>query len=507
MLLSELFKHALGHWRAADVSQANEKDFHNGPAKLDAAGSFRESAADSHLCTMPEMNDTIVALSTAAGAGAIAVIRLSGKEAIRIAEKNFSPKKLSDQASHTLHHGFLRNNETTIDEVVIGLFRGPHSYTGEDVVEISCHGSPFIVQEIISLLVSHGARTARPGEFTMRAFLHGKLDLAQAEAVADLIASQTQASHHVAIRQMRGGYSWELKNLRKELIHFASLLELELDFSEEDVEFAERRHLLQLLGKINAVTDRLLQSFELGNVIKNGVATVIAGRPNAGKSTLLNSLLNEERALVSDLPGTTRDTIEETLNINGIQFRLIDTAGIREATDVIEKMGVERTLEKINASTLWLYVFDVQELSLEELKKDLAMLSRDDSKMILVANKIDRGIWGKNLSPLEPHAPVVYVSSLQKTNLDELKKIMVEKIAGGERPSESEIVTNVRHAEALRKTKSVLQAVAESLEQRQSGELTAVHLRDALRCLGEITGEVTTDDLLENIFSKFCIGK
>jgi tRNA modification GTPase len=311
----------------------------------------------------------------------------------------------------------------------------------------------------------------------------------------------------MALKQMRGGYSSELKNLRAELIHFASMLELELDFSEEDVEFAERSHLLKLLEKINIEVDKLISSFELGNVIKNGVNTVIAGRPNAGKSTLLNALLNEERAIVSEIPGTTRDTIEENLNINGILFRLIDTAGIREATDVIEKIGVERTMEKISNSTLLLYVFDVQELSIEELRKDLAQFKRDDSKIILVANKIDKGLYGEKFLPLEPYEPIAYVSSLEKTNIEELKRMMYEKIAGNFVNLESAIVTNARHVEALRKTKSIMQEVVDSIHHKESGELTALHMRSALQYLGEITGEVTTDDLLENIFSKFCIGK
>ena len=452
-------------------------------------------------------DDTIVALSTAPGTSAIAVIRLSGKDAFSITDKVFKGKKLSEQPSHTLHFGHIINNGETIDEVVVGIFKGPHSYTGEDVAEISCHGSDFIVQKILSLLIEQGARAAKPGEFTLRAFLNGRIDLTQAEAVADLIAAQTKSSHDLALKQMRGGYSSELKNLRLELIHFASLLELELDFSEEDVEFAERRHLLKLLEKINAELDKLIRSFQLGNVIKNGVSTVIAGRPNAGKSTLLNALLNEERAIVSDIPGTTRDTIEETLNINGITFRLIDTAGLREATDVIEKIGVTRTMEKISTSTLLLYVFDVQETTVEQLRSDLSQFGRDDSKVIIVANKIDKGLFADKFFPLEPFEPIAYISSLEKINIDELKKMMYEKIAGDATGLEGTVVSNVRHLEALQKTKVIIQQVTDSLNSKESGELSALHLRRALNHLGEITGQVTTDDLLENIFSKFCIGK
>jgi tRNA modification GTPase len=456
---------------------------------------------------MQSLNETIVALSTPPGTGAIGVVRLSGASAISIAEKVFSGKKLSEQPSHTLHHGFIKNDEEVIDEVVIGIFKAPHSYTAEDVVEISCHGSDFIIQEVISLLVEKGARMAKPGEFTMRAFLNGRMDLAQAEAVADLIAAQTQASHDMALNQMRGGYSSELKHLRYELLHVASLLELELDFSEEDVVFAERTHLLNLCEKINNELDRLIRSFELGNVIKNGVATVIAGRPNAGKSTLLNALLNEERAIVSEIPGTTRDTIEENLNINGLLFRLIDTAGIREAHDVIEKIGVERTMEKISSSTLLLYVFDGGEMTIPEVQDDLSRFSRDASKLIVVVNKIDRGLPAEKVLPLDAFPSVVFVSSLNRENIDSLRKMMYEKIAGEAINLESAVVTNLRHMEALKKTQAILKEVTDSIHQKESGELTALHLRRALQYLGEITGEVTTDDLLENIFSKFCIGK
>ncbi|MBC8045412.1 MAG: tRNA uridine-5-carboxymethylaminomethyl(34) synthesis GTPase MnmE [Fimbriimonadaceae bacterium] len=451
--------------------------------------------------------DTIVALSTPPGIGAIAVIRLSGKDAVAITDRLFIGKKLKDADSHTMHFGTIENNGNKIDEVVTSIYKNPKSYTGEDVIEISCHGSPFIQQQIIQLLISKGARLAKPGEFTLRAFLNGKLDLSQAEAVADLIAAQTQGAHDIALKQMRGGYSEELKKLRYELIHFSSLIELELDFSEEDVEFAERAHMLKLMEKINTVLNRLIRSFELGNVIKNGVNTVIAGRPNAGKSTLLNVLLNEERAIVSEIPGTTRDTIEEELNINGITFRLIDTAGLREAKDEIEKIGVERTMQKINESTLLLYVFDMHHLSKEELEKDLAQFKKGNYKFILVANKMDKGVFIENLNTLDPYYNVQIISSLEKTNIDELKKSIYHSIAGNEININDPIVSNIRHMEALQKTKETLDEVIESIENKVSGEFTALHIRHALNYLGEITGEVTNEHILDDIFRNFCIGK
>ncbi|MBK7566254.1 MAG: tRNA uridine-5-carboxymethylaminomethyl(34) synthesis GTPase MnmE [Bacteroidetes bacterium] len=451
--------------------------------------------------------DTIVAISTAPGVGAIAVIRLSGEEAIKITDEIFIGKKLAEVSSHTLHFGVIEKNGTKVDEVVVGIFKNPKSYTGEDIIEISCHGSPFIQQQILQLIISKGARLAKPGEFTMRAFLNGKMDLSQAEAVADLINAQTLAAHDIALKQMRGGYSEELKKLRYELIHFASMIELELDFSEEDVEFAERRHMQLLIEKINVILNGLIKSFELGNVIKNGINTVIAGRPNAGKSTLLNALLNEERAIVSEIAGTTRDTIEEELNINGIIFRLIDTAGIREAKDEIEKMGVAKTMEKIASSTLLIYVFDVNNMSLEDVKNDLASLISSGDKMLLVANKIDTPEGGKLLANFFELEPDAYISSLQKTNIEELKSSMYKKIVTEDLNIGNIIVTNARHLEALQKTRSSLDEVLNAINSEISGELTALHIRYALNALGEITGEITNDDLLDDIFRNFCIGK
>ncbi len=456
---------------------------------------------------LTDYKDTIVALSTAPGIGAIAVIRLSGSDAISITNSIFKGKNLEGVASHTLHFGVIENAGKKIDEVVIGIFRNPTSYTGEDIIEISCHGSPFIQQQIIQLILSQGVRMAKPGEFTMRAFLNGKMDLSQAEAVADLINAETQAAHDIALNQMRGGYSSELKNLRFELIHFASLIELELDFSEEDVEFVQRDEMLKLIEKINRVLLGLIRSFELGNVIKNGINTVIAGRPNAGKSTLLNALLNEERAIVSSIAGTTRDTIEEELNINGITFRLIDTAGMREAKDEIEKMGVEKTYEKIKSSTLLIYVFDVNTLSLQDVKQDLNSLLESGNKMLLVANKIDTPEGGKLLAQFFELNPDCYISSLQKTNIQELKNIMYNKIIDADFSLENTIVTNARHLQALQKTYSALQETVTAIDSDLPGDLTALHIRYALNALAEITGEITNDDLLDNIFRNFCIGK
>ena len=451
--------------------------------------------------------DTIAALSTAPGVGAIAVIRLSGNAALQITNTIFSGKDLTKAKSHTLHFGIIKSGEEKIDEVVIGIFKAPKSYTGEDVVEISCHGSTYITQRILLLLVNNGARLAKAGEFTMRAFLHGKMDLSQAEAVADLIASETKASHQLALQQMRGGYSETLKNLRYQLIEFGSLIELELDFSEEDVEFADRSHLVKLTEKIKEVIDQLILSFQLGNVIKMGVNTVIAGRPNAGKSTLLNALLNEERALVSEIAGTTRDTIEEELNIHGINFRMIDTAGIRESTDIIEKMGVEKTMEKIKTSTLLIYLFDVNTMTPEEVKNDLNALIETGDKLLLVANKIDKQDAGFKFSQFKNLNPDCYISSLEHTNLDELKEMMYKKVIQDNSYSESAIVSNVRHLEALQKAKEALQDIISAVENKVSGEFTALHIRSALNYIGEITGEVTHEDMLDFIFSKFCIGK
>jgi tRNA modification GTPase len=432
---------------------------------------------------------------------------LSGKNAIEITEKVFLGKKLSAQPSHTLHFGKIMNGPTEVDEVVVGIFKAPNSYTKEDVIEISSHGSPFIVQKIMEQLIHHGARGARAGEFTMRAFLNGRFDLSQAEAVADLIAADSQAAHQAAINQMRGGFSIEIKTMREKLIHFAALIELELDFSEEDVEFASRQQLKKLLQQLIAHISALKNTFQLGNAIKNGMATVIAGRPNAGKSTLLNALLNEERAIVSEIPGTTRDTIEEVIHLNGIAFRLIDTAGIREARDVIEKIGVEKTMEKIRQSSIVLYLFDVNELDKKQLLTDINSLHLQQIPSIIVGNKIDERSQENFNEKFNGVSNLIFISAKEKIHLDDLKRKLAEMAMNGEPISDQAIVLNVRHFEALQRAEESLHDALKALDEKISGELVASDLRRALNALGEITGEVTNDEILGSIFSKFCIGK
>jgi tRNA modification GTPase len=453
---------------------------------------------------MTNTEETIVALATPAGVGAIGVIRLSGPDAIKIADSVFKGKDLTKQQSHTIHFGNIVDGDLILDEVLASLFIAPKSYTRENVVEISCHGSNYIIESIIKLLIRKGARSAKAGEFTLRAFLNGQLDLSQAEAVADLIASNSKASQQVALQQLRGGFSNQLQTLREQLVQFASLIELELDFAEEDVEFANRDQLKKLIYEINRVIVALIQSFELGNAIKQGVNTVIAGRPNAGKSTLLNALLNEERAIVSHIPGTTRDTIEEVLNINGINFRLIDTAGIREATDAIEKMGVERTMEKIEQSALLVYVYDAAQITINELNSDLESLQRPGVTMLVVANKADL------LSPEKVDAltqsQTLLISAKEKTHIDELKLKIYHSAVKDQLDGNETLVTNIRHLEALQKTEEALVRVLNGIDTVTS-DFLSMDIKQALHYLGEITGAVTTDDLLENIFSKFCIGK
>ena len=454
-------------------------------------------------------SDTIVALATPNGTGAIGVIRLSGPAAITIANSVFSGKDLTKQASHTIHFGNIVDDDMALDEVLISLFVAPRSYTRENVVEISCHGSNYIIESIIKLLIKKGARSAKAGEFTLRAFLNGQLDLSQAEAVADLIASNSKASQQVALQQLRGGFGNQLQALRDQLVQFASLIELELDFAEEDVEFANRDQLKKLTHEITRVTGSLIQSFELGNAIKQGVNTVIAGRPNAGKSTLLNALLNEERAIVSHLPGTTRDTIEEVLNINGINFRLIDTAGIREATDAIEQIGVQRTMEKISQSALLVYVYDISQITIEELNHDIESLQGPGIAMLLVANKIDLVEPDDSKLPaFRPSGLLDYlpISAKDKTNIEELKQKIYLAAIKDKLTGDETLVTNIRHLEALQKTEEALIRVLEGIDTVTS-DFLAMDIKQALHYLGEITGAVTTDDLLENIFSKFCIGK
>lgn len=461
---------------------------------------------DSNLAET-QTEDTIVALSTANGIGAIAVIRLSGPRAIQIANAVFKGKNLLKQVSHTLHFGKIMDGDLVLDEVVAALFIAPKSYTKENVVEISCHGSPYIVQAIIKLLLVKGARAAKPGEFTLRAFLNGQLDLSQAEAVADLIASDSKASHQIAMQQLRGGFSNQLQVLREKLVNFASLIELELDFGEEDVEFANRDQLKSLILEINKVIFEMIRSFELGNVIKQGVNTVIAGRPNAGKSTLLNALLNEDRAIISEIPGTTRDTIEEILNINGVNFRLIDTAGIREATDTIEAIGVQKTMDKISTSALLVYVFDVNELSEIELKTDLKNLQREGMPILAVANKIDLADKNSIRFNLPENIKYLEISAQQKQHIEELKQLIYDTAIQKRLTGEETVITNIRHLEALQRTNEALERVIYGMENPVTSDFLAMDIKQALYYLGEITGAVTTDDLLENIFSKFCIGK
>ena len=448
--------------------------------------------------------DTIIALSTPAGSGAIGVIRLSGPDAITLTNEVFAGKDLTKQASHTLHFGLIKDNEVIVDEVVAGLYVAPKSYTKENVVEISCHGSNYIIQQILNLLIKRGARAAKPGEFTLRAFLNGAFDLSQAEAVADLIASDSKASHDVAIQQMRGGFSHELKGLRDQLVHFASMIELELDFAEEDVEFANRDQLRALILKINTVLHRLISSFEMGNVLKNGVPIVIAGKPNVGKSTLLNALLNEERAIVSEIAGTTRDTIEDELNINGIIFRFIDTAGIRVTADIIEAKGVERTLARMKQAKLIIYMVDALQTP-DELQEQLTDLNKIDIPYLAVVNKAD--LFNDEQKNEFAQKEVLFLSAKENIGVEELKTALLAKVNLLSINTSETLVTNIRHLQALQNTENALANVLNNIDNPITSDFLAMDIKQALHYLGEITGVVTTDDLLENIFSKFCIGK
>lgn len=473
-----------------------------------------------------DLTDTIIALATPQGIGAIGVIRLSGSKAISLCNQFFYGHNLEKQASHTIHYGTIRNeNRQIIDEALVSVFKNPTSYTGEDVIEISSHGSQYILQQIISLFLRNGVRMANAGEFTLRAFLNGKMDLSQAEAVADLIASDSSTSHEIAMKQMRGGFSREIKNLREQLINFASLIELELDFGEEDVEFANRDDLRVLVVKIQDLITRLIQSFQLGNVIKNGVNTVIAGRPNAGKSTLLNALLNEERAIVSDIAGTTRDTIEEVLNINGVQFRLVDTAGIREATDQIEAIGVEKALDQIKKSSILVYVYDSMTMKEPEIVADLEKLHQEGLTTIVIGNKMDvvnslhdniyehikgeysANGWDKLIEPYRKKHTFLYISAHQKDKIQEVKDALYKAVIDGNLNTDMTIVTNARHYQALANANQSLSDVLNGLDAGITGDFLAQDIRYALAHLGEITGEIATDDLLDRIFRDFCIGK
>ena len=457
--------------------------------------------------TFSAWDDTIVALATPPGIGAIGVIRLSGQNSITIAATLFLGKNLLQQPSHTLHVGMLKNENETLDEVVISLYKAPKSYTGENVVEISCHGSPFIQQQIIEACIQKGARLAKPGEFTQRAFLNGKMDLTRAEAVADVIAAHSLAAQQTALKQLRGGFSLDLKQLRDELIGFAALIELELDFSQEDVEFADRLQLEQLIAKLTESATRLLQSFKLGNVIKNGVKVAIIGKPNAGKSTLLNALLNEERAIVSDIAGTTRDTIEEVLNINGVLFRLVDTAGIREHTaDSIEALGIERSRHNAEMADIIIHLTDLTDTN----PSAIAWMKPYSEKVIEVYNKYDQispSTLHTNSSKAD-HTPGIFISAKNKAGMDVLKAEMYELAIGETIQTENTIVTNARHYAALQKVLECLNDIKSGMDNQLTSDLLALDIRRCLHYLGEITGQVEIDrDILGAIFGKFCIGK
>jgi len=456
--------------------------------------------------------ETICALSTAPGIGAIALIRLSGNEAESIFQKVFS-KDISSALSHQASHGWIMKDGQRLDEVVATIFRAPKSFTGETTVEIACHGSLFIQQKIIEGLLENGARMASPGEFTMRAYLNGKMDLSQAEAVGDLIASESAAAHKQALHQMRGGFSKEIADLRDRLIHFASLVELELDFAEEDVEFANRPQLISLVNEITNVVEGLRKSFSLGNAIKNGVPVAIIGEPNQGKSTLLNALLNEERAIVSDIAGTTRDTIEDSIAIDGIRFNFIDTAGIRDTTDTIEKMGIERAWEKARGASIILLLIDAVDTSRAELQQSLDALKQNvedtQTQLIILANKTDKPGYsqGEMNARFEGLGQIIAISAKNKTNIDILRDKLLERVKSGMANSGETIVTNARHFEALTKAAVALTDIRNGLDSGITGDFLAIDIRKTLYHLGEITGQISADDLLHSIFSRFCIGK
>ena len=453
--------------------------------------------------------ETIVALATPNGLGAISVIRISGLNAISITEKLFKPKgnkKLSNQKSHTVHLGHLIRNGHELDEVLVTLFKGPHSYTGENTIEISCHGSTYIQQEIIDLFIENGIRVANPGEFTLRAFINGKMDLNQAEAVADLIASENEGSHKLAMEQMKNGFSNDLKKLRAELLHFSSMIELELDFSQEDVEFAERSEFKKLTIKIQSELEKLIDSFKSGNVLKNGISVAIAGKPNAGKSSLLNTLLNEDKAIVSDIPGTTRDSIEDSLVIDGINFRFTDTAGLRETKDVIESKGIKKTKEKINSARILIYLFDSNDTSFKEINSDLKSFKREDLSILLVRNKVDLKNTNQILINELEKFEIIEISANNGDSVNLLKKRLINEI-NILNPYTDTVISNSRHYEALMNALKAIEEVNIGLKNDISGDLLSVVIRKSIEHLAEITGEITNDDVLGNIFANFCIGK
>ncbi|MEP6677494.1 MAG: tRNA uridine-5-carboxymethylaminomethyl(34) synthesis GTPase MnmE [Ferruginibacter sp.] len=452
-------------------------------------------------------DDTIIALATAPGVGALGVIRLSGSKAIQIINQLFPSKDLMQQPTHTLHVGLIKENENILDEVVVSIYKNPKSYTGEDVVEISCHGSMYVQERVMQACIRMGARSAKPGEFTQRAFLNGKLDLTQAEAVADLILSNTAASQKNALHNIRGGFSNVLKALRENLIQFGALIELELDFSQEDVEFADRKKFYELIQSAQNTTDKLLSSFELGNVIKNGVTVAIIGKPNAGKSTLLNALLNENRAIVSEIAGTTRDTIEEVLNINGILFRLIDTAGIRKyATDIIENIGMDRSYEKMRTADLVLYIFDINSSTHNDVENMINDFKEQQLRFVLVANKSDIVDQIKQWQNFNI-APLHFISAKEKSGIDELKELIFANTVNNIASPENTVITNSRHYEALQQVSVSLNDIKNGLDNNIPGDLLALDIRRCLHYISEITGDISNETILDYVFSKFCIGK
>jgi tRNA modification GTPase len=467
---------------------------------------------------MIRSEETICAVATAVG-GAIAIIRVSGIKSISICEKIFFPLdkgiKLSNQKGFTIVFGDIRSGEELIDEVLVSIFKTPHSYTGENSIEISCHASPYIIKKILELLIVNGASSAKPGEFTQRAFLNGRIDLSQAEAVADMIASTTKSAHKIAINQMRGDFSAEITRLRTELLNFASLIELELDFGEEDVEFADRRKLKTIIIDIKELADRLTSSFLLGNVIKNGIPVVIVGKPNSGKSTLLNALLKEEKAIVSDIPGTTRDTIEDTIVIDGIEFRFIDTAGLRETTDTIEALGIKRTHEKIDQASVVLLIDEITD-SVESINKRAAtireMIRGSDKRLFILINKTDKASPDQQSEiseklDMKDKDTLLFISAKEKYGLDDLRTKLGEVIVKERLNSDEVIITNIRHYEALKRVSESLQRVISGLDNHIPEDLIAIDIRQAIHYLGEITGKITSDEILANIFKNFCIGK
>ena len=458
--------------------------------------------------------DTIIALATASGAGAIAVLRVSGPKAISVSNtlfKSIHDKNLLNQPTHTIHLGHIVDGDRVLDEVLVSIYKNPQSYTGEDIVEISCHGSSYIQQEILQLFIRNGCRSANPGEFTLRAFLNGKMDLSQAEAVADLIASDSAAAHQIAMQQMRGGFSSEIKKLREELLNFASLIELELDFSEEDVEFADRRQFEDLLQRIVKVLKYLIDSFSTGNVIKNGVPISIIGAPNVGKSTLLNALLNEDKAIVSNIAGTTRDAIEDELIIEGVKFRFIDTAGIRHTDDTVESIGIKKTFAKMAESQVIIQLIDASLISKANTADILASLVETkaqypEKETLVVLNKMDladKALLSKVFSELEP----LHMSAKTGTGVELLKTKLLDMVHMGKLQNNDTIITNARHYDALRLALENIQKVQVGMQTGLSGDLLAIDIREALYHFGRITGEISTDDLLGNIFANFCIGK